>query len=170
MRIKTLPQIVKAAKKLDPDAALNESMLAELMASGNLPYEKHGNRTVSNMDAVIPCLNRMLGLNADTSLPRLRTIRGAVRELRQCRSELGIGEDHIRAAVNDGRIDCIRIGNRAYIAMEFFDEPYIQRFTRIELGGTERKRKGDSSAVAQIGEIIAHSQGIPMVKRVRKTA
>ena len=168
MRIKTIPQIVKAAQELDPGTVLNESMLTELISSGNLPYEKHGNRTVSDMDMVIPCLNRMLGLNADTALPRLRTIRGAVRELRQCRSELGIGEDHIRAAVNDGRIDCIRIGNRAYIAMEFFDEPYIQRFTRIELGGTERKRKGDSSAVAQIGAIIAHSQGIPMVKRVRR--
>ena len=114
MRIKTLPQIVKVAKELDPDTALNESMLVELMASGNLPYEKHGNRTVTDMDTVIPCLNRMLGLNADASLPRLRTIRGAVRELRQCRSELGIGEDHIREAVNDGRMNCIRIGNRAY--------------------------------------------------------
>ena len=170
MRIKTLPQIVKVAKELDPDTALNESMLAELMVSGNLPYVKHGNRTVSDMDMVIPCLNRMLGLNADTSLPRLRTIRGAVRELRQCRSELGIGEDHIREAVNDGRMNCIRIGNRAYIAMEFFDEPYIQRFTRIELGGTERKRKGDSSAVAQIGAIIARSQGETRVRRVRRTA
>ena len=168
MRIKTIPQIVKNAKELDPGTALNESMLAELMVSGNIPYEKHGNRTVSNMDAVIPCLNRMLGLNADTALPRLRTIRGAAKELRQYRSELGIGEDHIRAAVNDGRIDFIRIGNRAYIAMEFFDEPYIQRFTRIELGGTERKRKGDSSAVAQIGAIIARSQGETRVRRVGK--
>ena len=170
MRIKTIPQIVKAAQELDPGTVLNESMLTELMASGNLPYEKHGNRTVTDMDTVIPCLNRMLGLNADASLPRLRTIRGAAKELRQYRSELGIGEDHIRAAVNDGRIDCIRIGNRAYIAMEFFDEPYIHRFTRIELGGTDRRRKADSSAVAQIGAIIAHSQGIPLVKRVRRTA
>ena len=170
MRIKTIPQIVKAAQELDPGTILNETMLTELMASGNLPYEKHGNRTVTDVDTVIPCLNRMLGLNADASLPRLRTIRGAAKALREHRSELGIGEEHIRAAVNDGRIDCIRIGNRAYIAMEFFDEPYIQRFTRIELGGTERKRKGDSSAVAQIGAIIAHSQGIPLVKRVRRTA
>lgn len=168
MKIKSLPQIVKAATEIDPDTALNESMLVELMASGNLPYEKHGNRTVTDMDTVIPCLNRMLGLNADASLPRLRTIRGTARELRQCLSELGIGEEHIRAAVNDGRIDCIRIGNRAYIAMEFFDEPYIQRFTRIELGGTERKRKGDSSAVAQIGAIIARSQGETRVRRVGK--
>lgn len=168
MRIKTLPQIVKAAKELDPDTVLNESMLAELMASGNLPFEKHGNRTVSDMDTVIPCLNRMLGLNADTSLPRLRTIRGAAKELRQRRSELGIGEVHIRAAVNDGRMNCIRIGNRAYIAMEFFEEPYIQRFAKMELGGTERKRKADSSAVAQIGAMIARSQGEPRVRRVRK--
>ena len=170
MRIKTIPQIVKAAQELDPGTVLNESMLTELISSGNLPFEKRGNRTVSDMDSVIPCLNRMLGLNADTALPRLRTIRGAAKELRQYRSELGIGEDHIREAVNDGRIDCIRIGNRAYIAMEFFDEPYIQRFTKMEMGGTERKRKGASSALAQIGLLISNSQGIPTVKRIRKTA
>ena len=170
MRIKSLPQIVKAAKEIDPDTALNESMLVELMASGNLPYEKHGNRTVTDMDTVIPCLNQMLGLNADASLPRLRTIRGAAKELRQYRSELGIGEEHIRAAVNDGRIDCIRIGNRAYIAMEFFEEPYIHRFTKIEWNGAARRRKADSSAVAQIGAMIARSQGEPRVRRVRRTA
>ena len=35
---------------------------------------------------------------------------------------------------------------------------------------TERRRKADSSALAQIGLLISNSQGIPTVKRIRKTA
>ena len=84
--------------------------------------------------------------------------------------ELGIGEEQIRAAVDEERIDFIRIGNRAYIALELFDEPYIQHFTQIRFDRTERRRKADSSALAQIGLLISGSQGIPTVKRIRKTA
>ena len=79
MRIKTIPQIVRFIKEQDADTAINESMLSALISSGNLPHERHGNRTVSDIDMVFPCLNRMLGLNADTTLPRLRTIRGAAK-------------------------------------------------------------------------------------------
>ena len=73
----------------------------------------------------------MLGLEATNAIPRLRTIRGAAKDIKSNKSELGIGEEQMRAAVDDERIDFIRIGNRAYIALELFEEPYIQHFTQI---------------------------------------
>ena len=170
MKIKTLPQIVKAVKAYDADTALNESMLSDLIASGCLPFEKRGNRTVADFDTAMMCLNQMLGLEATNAIPRLRTIRGAARDIKSNEPELGIGEEQIRAAVDDERIDFIRIGNRAYIALELFEEPYIQHFTQIRFDRTERRRKADSSALAQIGLLISGSKGIPTVKRIRKTA
>ena len=170
MKIKTLPQIVKAVKAYDADTALKESMLTDLIVSGCLPYEKRGNRTVADFDTAMMCLNQMLGLEATNTIPHVRTIRGATRDIKNNKSDLGIGEEQIRAAVDDERIDFIRIGNRAYIALEIFEEPYIQQFTQIRFDRTERRRKADSSALAQIGLLISNSQGIPTVKRIRKTA
>ena len=112
----------------------------------------------------------MLGSEATNAIPRLRTIRGAAKDIKSNKSELGIGEEQMRAAVDDERIDFIRIGNRAYIALELFEKPYIQHFTQIRFDRTERRRKADSSALAQIGLLISNSQGIPTVKRIRKTA
>ena len=170
MKIKTLPQIVKAVKAYDTDTAINESMLSYLIASGCIPFEKRGNRTVSDFDTAMMCLNQMLGLEATKKIPHIRTIRGATRDIKNNKADLGIGEEQIRAAVDDERIDFIRIGNRTYIAVELFNEPYIQHFTQIRFDCTERKRKADSSALAQIGLLISNSQGVPTVKRIRKTA
>lgn len=170
MKIKTLPKIVKAVKAYDAGTALNESMLSELIVSGCLPFEKRGNRTVADFDTTMICLNQMLGLEAPNAIPHIRTIRGAVRNIKNSKPDLGIGEEQIRAAVDDERIDFIRIGNRAYIALELFEEPYVQLFTQIKFDNTERRRKADSSALAQIGLLISNSQGIPTVKRIRKPA
>ena len=43
-------------------------------------------------------------------------------------------------------------------------------YDSIETTNLERRRKADSSALAQIGLLISNSQGIPTVKRIRKTA
>ena len=42
---------------------------------------------------------------------------------------MGIGEKQIRASIENEQLDVIRIGNRAYIAMEFFEKPYVNRFS-----------------------------------------
>ena len=116
----------------------------------------------------IPGMNQMLGLDGTTALPHLRTIRGAVKELRSDSPGLGLGEDQIRTAVQDGRIDCIRIGNRTYIALEFFKEPYVQRFTRMRFAENECKPKLRDSTHEQLAQLVVRSQGMPAVQRVRK--
>ena len=81
MKIKTLPQIVKAVKAYDADTAINESMLSDLIAYGCLPFEKRGNRTVADFDTAMMCLNQRLGLEATNAIPHLHTIRGAARDI-----------------------------------------------------------------------------------------
>ena len=168
MKIQTIPQIVRSIKTVDPATAVNESMLSTLISSGNLPHERHGNRMVSDLDIVIPYLNRMLGLEETTAIPHLRTIRGAAQEIKSHCPELGLSEDHIRAAVCNGRIDCIRIGNRVYIAMEFFENPYVQRFTQMKLTSDEHQFKPRDGTHEQIGQLVARSQSMPVVQRIRK--
>lgn len=63
MRIQTLPKIVKIIKEIDPNTAINESMLIDLIEQGKIPYGKKGNRTISDMDMIIPILNEQLGLD-----------------------------------------------------------------------------------------------------------
>ena len=168
MKINTIPQIVKTVKKIDIESAINESMISELIATGCITYEKRGNRTVTDFDSTIMCLNRILGLGNHAKIPHIRTIRGAVKDLKHQSNNLGISESHIREAANNGFIDTIRIGNRAYIALEIFEEPYVWRFTKMNIEHAERKSKAINSAADQIGSLIANSQGMPVVKRVRK--
>ena len=47
---------------------------------------------------------------------------------------------------------------------------HIRHFTQIRFDRAERRRKADSSALAQIGLLMSNSQGIPTAKRIRKTA
>jgi hypothetical protein len=46
LRIQTLPKIVKIIREIDPNTAINESMLIDLIEQGKIPYGKKGNRTV----------------------------------------------------------------------------------------------------------------------------
>ena len=126
MRIKTIPSIVAEIKTLDSLSAAGASFLTALAEAKQLPHTYHGNRLVAEK-ALAPTLNRLFGFGGDGGIPNIRTIRGTVAELKQSRSAMGIGEKLIRSAVKDGRIPCIRIGNREYIAMQSFDEPYCRR-------------------------------------------
>ena len=83
MRVKTLPQAVVEAQKSDPVTALNKFMLATLIRDKKIPYGNHGNRTVVDYDLIIPALNALLDFSESGELPRLRTIRAAVEELRE---------------------------------------------------------------------------------------
>lgn len=169
MRIKTLPQIVKIIKNYDPGTAVNESMLVALIASGSLPYSKRGNRTVADLDVVVPFLNHMLGLENAQQAPHIRTIRSAICEVKQKFPDLGIGEKQIRTAIKNEQLDVIRIGNRAYIAMEFFEEPYVNRFSpSCNIAFTTKKKS--NHAIEQISTLLSRNTSVPTVKRVKRLA
>ena len=111
----------------------------------------------------------MLGLENEDQIPHLRTIRSASNEIKQKFPDLGIGEKQIRASIENEQLDVIRIGNRAYIAMEFFEEPYVSRFSP-ELNYSFTKKQKTNSAIEQFNLLLSNNSGIPEIKRKRNPA
>lgn len=168
MRIKTLCGTVKEICKLDPESAVGESFLMSLVQSGELPHTYHGNRLVVDYDIISSTFNRLLGFDENGALPQIRTIRRAVEELKQNNPDMGIGEKLIRGAVKDGRISSIKIGNREYIAMQSFTEPYCQRIVEYTCLKSARREIIRQNAINQISKTISSGQFIPTVLRTRK--
>ena len=166
MRIKTLPQIINAIKEIDPNTIINESMLGDLIAQGKIPFEKRGNRTVADLDMVIPCLNQLLDLEDNEKIPHIRTIRSANTEIKEKFPDLGIGEKQIREAVDNEKISAIHVGNRAYIALESFEEPYVNQIFSSHFDFPVPNKQ--NRAVEQINEILSKNTKMPKVIRVRK--
>ena len=169
MRIKTIPSIVTEIRTLDPSSAVGESFLAALAESKQLPHTYHGNRLVVDTEAIAPTLNSLLSFEGNGNLPHIRTIREAAAEMKQSRPTIGIGEKLIRSAVKDGRIPCIRIGNREYIAMQSFDEPYRRRiFEPTATAHVSRAEAVRRDVMEQMAQTIASSPFIPTVTRARR--
>ena len=169
MRIKTLCGTVKEICKLDPESAVGESFLMSLVQSGELPHTYHGNRLVVDYDIISSTFNRLLGFDENGALPQIRTIRRAVEELKQNNPDMGIGEKLIRGAVKDGRIPSIKIGNREYIAMQSFDEPYCRRiFEPTATVPISRAEAVRHDVMEQMEKTIASSPFLPTVIRARK--
>ena len=169
MRIKTIPSIVTEIRTLDPSSAVGESFLATLAESKQLPHTYHGNRLVTDAEAIAPTLNSLLGFEGNGNLPHIRTIREAVAELKRSRPSIGIEEKLIRSAVKDGRILSIRIGNREYIAMQSFDDPYFRRiFEPTATAPVSRAEAVRCDVMEQMAQTIASSPYVPTVIRARR--
>ena len=166
MRIKTIPQIIKAIKSEDSNTAVNESMLVNLITQGKIPFAKRGNRTVIDFDILTPCLNQILALEDNEKIPHIRTIRDANIEAKEKFLDLGIGEKQIREAVQNEKICAIRIGNRSYVAMEFFEEPFVTRIFSSNFDYVAPKKP--SRAVEQINELLAQDTKRKNLIRIRK--
>ena len=170
MRIKTIPKIVEEIRALDAQLAVGESFLIALAESNELPHTYHGNRLIADAEAVIPTLNRLLGFESREELPHIRSIRGAVAELKERTVNIGIGEKMIRSAEKDGRIPCIRIGNREYIAMQSFDEPYCNRIFEKTAPVASRTETIKRDVMAKMAEVLASNPTVPTVVRVRSAS
>jgi hypothetical protein len=168
LRIKTVPAIVKQIKKIDPSSAISESFLFALIKENLIPFTHHGNRMVIDGDSIVFTLNELLGFKGSTTLPHIRTIRKAVEELKEQNFEIGIGEKLIRKAVKDKRISCIRIGNREYISMQSFEEPYCSRIFSPTPSRSSRAEIVRNDLMEQISRAISTNPLIPTVKRIHK--
>lgn len=168
MRIKTIPSLVSEIRTIDPSSAVGESFLMHLTVSKQLSHSYHGNRLVVDADAIVPTLNHLLGFEGNGNLPHIRTIREAAAELKQIHPQMGVGEKLIRSAVKDGRIASICIGNRKYIALESFDEPYCRRIFAVASTMVSRVEVVRKDVMEQMAQTIASNPFIPTIKRVRK--
>ena len=81
---------------------------------------------------------------------------------------MGIGEKLIRSAVKDGRIPSIRIGNREYIAMQSFDEPYCRRIFEPIPTTASRAEIVRKDVMEQMAQTLSSNPFIPTVTRARK--
>lgn len=167
MRLKTLAQIVHEIRTADPESAVGESFLTALVEGNELWHTYRGNRLVADAETVPAALNRLLGFEETAVLPQIRTIRSAVAELKLSRPEIGIGEKMIRSAVKDGRIASIGIGNREYIAMQSFDEPYCRRIFEPSAVVSKKEiiRRG---VMEQMADVLARNPIMPTVTRMRR--
>ena len=167
MRVRTLNQIVKEIQEIDPNTAINKYMLFALIKDRKIPHGNHGNRTVMDFDAVAPSFNELLNFKKGKELPQIRTIRAAVSGLREKYPEFGIGEEQIRACVQEGRISSIVVGNRRYIAMQSFFEPYNERIMSGYSPSVMKKDSISRDVLDQMSAAISRQTIIPKVTRVR---
>ncbi|PWM00070.1 MAG: hypothetical protein DBY04_00885 [Clostridiales bacterium] len=166
MRLATLPQAIKEFRLIDPRTALNETMLLTLIRKNQLPYGNHGVRTVVDIRLVIATLNELLGFTDETFLPQIRTIRTAAAELKKVTEHIVMGEDRIRICVADGKIPSILIGNRRYIALQSFTDPYSQSIVCGKVPGMIKKELLKCDMLEQLGAKISRNT-VPQVVRIK---
>ena len=75
-------------------------------------------------DQLVEGINELLGLEVKKAMPRVRSIHDAFIELRELNPQLGVSEQRMRRLVGLRRLPHIRVGTRAYVALESFAEPY----------------------------------------------
>lgn len=126
MRIKTINSIVEEIKQIDGFSAINLGMLRMLFETKALKSIQRGNRTVSDMDQLIEELNQLWGIEEKYKVPRIRSIHNAFLKLREIQPQLGLSEERIRFLVSQKKLPCVKVGNRAYVALECFEPPYDQ--------------------------------------------
>lgn len=124
MRIKTVNELCSALKGVDYHTAVNPHMLRSLFSDDKLKFAKRGNRTVADMDQVIRELNQLFNLGQRDIVPRIRSIHEAYMEVKVLQPELGISESRIRFLVDRDLLPHITVGNRVYIALDSFEEPF----------------------------------------------
>ena len=124
MRIKTIKAIVEDIRRIDGGTAVNPSMLHSLAKNKKLVVHTRGNRLVCDADTLPTQLNQLFGLTGNTEMPHIRSIHNAFLYLREFNPELGISEEQMRRLIGIEVLPHIRVGNRAYVALESFEAPY----------------------------------------------
>ena len=125
LEFKTIPGVVRKCREIDPDTAINESMLSELVRNGKLSCEQRGTRIVLDFSLAVSQICDMLMLYDLISFPRIRTVRDAAAEL--VKTGTGINERIIRSFIRSDSLRTITVGNRHYIALQSFERPYASR-------------------------------------------
>ena len=120
----SIPELIREIQKVDGNTAVNPDMLRSLVRDEKVKHLFHGGRLRIDADQFPQNMNDLLGLDLDTKMPRIRSIHSAFIEVRESNPKLGISEQRIRRLIGMGKLPHIRVGNRAYVALESFDAPY----------------------------------------------
>ena len=129
--------MVEEIKRGDGDTAVTPGVLRVLVGDKKINHLYRGNKLLLDADRLPEDINQILKLNENKTMPRIRSIHKAYLELRKESPELGMSEEMIRILVGMGNLPCIRVGNRAYIALESFEPPYNESLISIDYRESE---------------------------------
>lgn len=121
VKLRTICQAVNDIRKTDPDTAMTEGFLRLLIENGDVSYEICGSRVCLNIDILCKELSCLFELDS-ADMPKLRTIKGALKEIKATDAESVISEYKIRWLIKSGRLRSYAVGTRDIIVMESFDD------------------------------------------------
>lgn len=124
MRLMSIAALISEIQKVDGNTAVNPGMLRSLVRDKKVKHLYHGDKLRINADQFPMDMNSLFGLDPSVEMPRIRSIHNAFLEVKESNPELGTSEQRIRRLIGMGKLPHIRIGNRAYVALESFDAPY----------------------------------------------
>ena len=121
VKLRSICQAVNDIRESDPRTAMTEGFLRLLIENGDVSYEICGSRVCLNIDILFKELAYLFELDSE-SMPKLRTVKGALKEIKAADANSVLTEYKIRWLIKSGRLRTYAVGSREIIVMESFDD------------------------------------------------
>lgn len=151
IKLRSVCQAVREIKDNDPNTAMTESFLKRLAEDGEVSSEYCGERICFNMDTLEKEMIALFGLETD-SMPKLRTIRDAVKEIRESDQMSAVTEYKVRMWIKESRLRCYAVGSRQIIAME---DIVLSKLYGKQNGVQKKNRTPSIKMSEQYGELLS---------------
>jgi hypothetical protein len=121
VKLRSICQAVNDIRESDPGTAMTEGFLRLLIENGDVSYEICGSRVCLNIDILFKELAYLFELGSE-AMPKLRTVKGALKEIKALDANSVLTEYKIRWLIKSGRLRTYAVGSREIIVMESFDD------------------------------------------------
>ena len=121
VKLRSICQAVNDIRESDPGTAMTEGFLRLLIENGDVSYEICGSRVCLNIDILFKELAYLFELGSE-GMPKLRTVKGALKEIKALDANSVLTEYKIRWLIKSGRLRTYAVGSREIIVMESFDD------------------------------------------------
>lgn len=159
MKFLTSKKLSDEFKRLDSNTAVNQNMILRIFEDKLVPYQMRGNRKIVDFDSFIIRLNGLMRLDENgTKVPRLRTITTAIRDLKTEQLMIGVSKESLKEWVNKGFIGSFKIGNRTIIALDSFEEPYVNMLLSETATDYSNEEGQSSYGIRQFEELMRETK------------
>ena len=121
VKLRSICQAVNDIRASDPGTAMTEGFLRLLIENGDVSYEICGSRVCLNIAILFKELACLFELES-AAMPKLRTIKGALKEIKATDPGSVMTDYKIRWLIKSGRLRSYAVGTREIIVMESFDD------------------------------------------------
>lgn len=121
VKLRSICQAVNDIRASDPETAMTEGFLRLLIENGDVSYEICGSRVCINIAILFKELACLFELESAT-MPKLRTIKGALKEIKATDPGSVMTDYKIRWLIKSGRLRSYAVGTREIIVMESFND------------------------------------------------